>query len=242
MGILSWKSFYLVAAVQLGIARGDILIVDLSLPIGAEAASPPSQKRKVEVSHIHRKPGWWQASWISFSAHTATHVDSPLHVIRDAPKIGEIGLERTCGEAVVLDFTDKGPNSSITSEDLKRFDDKIRQGDIVLLRTDWSDKKWGDKEYWTDSPYLTADGAEWLCQKRPKAIGFDFFQEYSARLEDFKPGDFVVHKKLLGSGILFIENLTNLRKLRKQRVKIFALPLKIMVTEAAPARVIAVNE
>lgn len=217
-------------------------IVDLSLPVDVTTISPPSQARRVEISHVHRKPGWWQASWIALSAHTATHVDSPLHVIEGAPKIGEIQLDKVVGEAIILDLTDKGPRSPISSEDLRKFEGKIFPGDIVVLRTDWSDKKWGTDDYWNDSPYLTQDGAKWLLQKRPKAIAFDFFEEYSARLKDFKPQDFIVHKELLGSGIILIEGLVNLGMLTKERVKFFASPLKLMVTEAAPARVIAIEE
>ncbi|MEM3730799.1 MAG: cyclase family protein [Candidatus Bathyarchaeia archaeon] len=219
-----------------------VKIIDLSLPIDATTTSPPSQNKKVEVNYVHRTPGWWQASTVTLSSHTATHVDSPLHVIKEAPKIGEISLEKLCGDAVILDLTEKGPNSAITAENLKKFDRKIRRSDIVLLRTDWTDKKWGTSEYWYDSPYLTEDGAKYLITKQPKAIGFDFFEEYSARLKDFKPEDFVVHKIILGAGVIIIEHLTNLSKISKERIKLYVLPLKLMVTEAAPARAIAVEE
>lgn len=219
-----------------------IKIVDLSVPVDATTISPPSQARRVEIEYAHRKPGWWQASWISLSPHTGTHVDSPLHVIEGAPAIGKIGLDRVVGEAILIDLTDKGPNSPITSEDLKKYEKKILPGDIVLLRTDWSDKKWGTDEYWNDSPYLTADGAKWLANKKPKAVAFDFFEEYSARLKGFKPEDFVVHHELLGSGVIIIEHLTNLGKLTKGRVEFFAAPLKLMVTEASPARAFAIEK
>jgi kynurenine formamidase len=89
---------------------------------------------------------------------------------------------------------------------------------------------------------LSEDGAKWLVTRKPKAVGVDFFEEYSARLKDFKPDDFVVHKIILGAGIIIIEHLTNLNKVSKERVKLYILPLKLMISEAAPARAIAIEE
>lgn len=216
-------------------------IIDLSLPIDTKTTSPPSQAMKIEVSHSYRKPGWWQASRIGLSVHTGTHIDSPLHVIEGTPSVGEIRLERLVGEATVLDLTNKTSIVPVDRVDLEKFDEMIRPDDIIILRTDWTDTKWGTDEYWNKSPYLTEDGAKYLIQKKPKAVGFDFFEEYSARLKDFKPDDFLVHKIILGSGTPLIEGLTNLGEISKQRVNLFALPLKLMVAEAAPARVIAVE-
>jgi len=217
-------------------------VIDLSLPIDTATMSPPSQAKKVEISYSYRTPGWWQASLITLSSHTATHVDSPLHVVKGAPKIGEIGLEKLIGDAIILDLTHKEPNTAITSKDLEKFDKKVRPNDIIILRTDWTDKKWGTDEYWNESPYLSEDGAKWLVTRKPKAVGVDFFEEYSARLKDFKPDDFVVHKIILGAGIIIIEHLTNLNKVSKERVKLYVLPLKLMISEAAPARAIAIEE
>lgn len=207
-----------------------------------QTISPPSQAKKVSVKYAHRSPGWWQASAIDMSVHTATHVDSPLHVIKGSYAVGEISLEKLIGDAIILDLTNKGPNSAINSKDLMKYEEKIRVNDIIILRTDWTDKKWGTNEYWDQSPYLTEDGAKWLVAKFPKAVGFDFFEEYSARLKDFKPDDFIVHKIILSRGIVIIEHLTNLRELSRERIKLYVLPLKLMVTEAAPARVIAIEE
>lgn len=219
-----------------------VKIIDLSLPIDTQTISPPSQAKKVFVEYAYRSPGWWQASTITLSAHTATHVDSPLHVIKDSITVGQLSLEKLIGDAIILNLTNKKPNSPITSEDFIKYEEKIRFNDIIILRTDWTDKKWGTNEYWDNSPYLTEDGAKWLVAKCPKAIGFDFFEEYSARLKDFKPEDFVVHKMILKEGIAIIEHLTNLGKISRERVKLYVLPLKLMVTEAAPARAIAIEE
>ncbi|MFQ5998982.1 MAG: cyclase family protein [Candidatus Bathyarchaeia archaeon] len=217
-------------------------VIDLSVPIRNGTSTPPSQSRRVEVTPSFRHPGFWQASWLSVSAHTSAHVDSPLHVIEKSQTIGEIDVTSTIGDAVILDLTRKQANEPITARDLEPYASDINPGDIVILRTDWTDKKWGTDEYWNDSPHLAVDGAEWLVKKKPKAIGFDFFEEYSARLRDFKPDDFIVHKIILGNGIIIMEGFTNLSKVPRNRFKLFAAPIKILDAEAAPARFLAFED
>ena len=219
-------------------------IVDLSVPLYKDSQVPPSQKKKINIDTVHKEPGFWQASWLSISAHLGSHVDSPLHVVEDAPAIGNVSLDKIIGEAIVLDFTHKGENEEISAKDLEQYADDINEGDIVILRTDWGIKRFtaADYSYWHKSPVLTPEGARWLVERKPKAVAFDFFEEYGARLEDFKPDDFVVHKILLGAGIIIIEGMVNLDRLPKRVKKFFACPIKIMATEAAPARIFAIED
>ncbi len=219
-------------------------IIDLSVPIYGDSQIPPSQPVKISIETVHKEPGYWQASWLSISAHLASHVDSPLHVIENSPVIGDISLDKVIGEAVVLDFTDKGEDEEITDKDLEKYAGEIKEGDIVILRTDWGAKRFtaSDFSYWNKSPVLTAEGARWLVKRKPKAVAFDFFEEYNARLKDFKPDDFIVHKIILGAGIIIIEGMVNLDKLPKRVKNFFACPLKVMESEAAPARIFAVMD
>ena len=218
-------------------------IIDLSLEMRNRLDVPPSQARPITIEKVHRYPGHWQATWCSISAHTASHVDSPLHVVAGAKTIGEIPLEKVIGEAVILDLTHKGKaNIEITLEDVQKFDKEIKAGDIVILRTDWGKKAFGTADYYDKSPHLSPEAARWLADKNPRTICFDFFEEYNARSKDFKPDDFVVHKIILGKGIIIVEGLTNLDQLSRKRVKFFAAPLKIMDSEAAPTRIFAIED
>ena len=218
-------------------------IVDLSVPITSRTGSAPPQGRMTSIEK-YTKPGTehFQGSWLSTSAHVGSHVDSPLHVVKDAPAIGEIPLEWMMGEAVVLDLRPVEANQPIEVRHLAPHADKIRPGEIVVLRTDWSDRVWGGPEFWTESPYLTEDAAHWLAANKPKALAFDFFEEYIARFKDFTSDQFVVHLILLKQHrITLIENITNLGALHRDRVLLFAAPLKIMETEGGPARVFAID-
>lgn len=218
-------------------------IVDLSVPVTSGAASAPPQGRTTTIEK-YTKPGkeHFQGSWISTSAHIGSHVDSPLHVVKDGPAIGEIPLAGTMGEAVVLNLSPIDANQSIEPRHLEPHASRVRANDILILRTDWSDRKWGVVEFWTESPYLTEDSARWLAARKPKAIAFDFFEEYIGRFKDFTSDQMIVHLILLKQHrITLIENITNLGSLQKERVLFFAAPMKIMETEGAPARVFAIE-
>src|ERR1044071_7323606 len=170
--------------------------VDLSVTVDSSTMSPPSTNMRLEVTPHNRGPGFWQVSSVHQSLHTGAHIDSPLHVFQDGITTAEIALDQVMGEALVVDLTRGGA-------------DDVKRGDIVLLRTDWTDKMYGRwPDYFTQSPYCPPETAEWLVAKGAKNIGFDFFEEYCARLPDFSSEDFPMHRVILGAGIVIMEGLT----------------------------------
>src|SRR5439155_566173 len=109
----------------------------------------------------------------------------------------------------------------------------VKRGDIVLLRTDWTDTMYGRwPDYFTQSPYFPPESAQWLVDRGPKNIGFDFFEEYCARLPDFTSEDFPMHRVILGAGVVIMEGLTNLGALPRRRVEFAAPFYKIAGMEA----------
>ena len=213
-------------------------LIDLSVAVNSNTLSPPSTNLRVDITPHRRGPGFWQVSSVSQGLHTGAHIDSPLHVFKDGITTAEISLDQVIGEAVSIDLSFVGANHKITIDDLKRGGaDKVKKNDIVLLRTDWTDKMYGKwPDYFTQSPFFPPESAEWLVAKDPKSIGFDFFEEYCARLPDFTSEDFPMHRVILGAGIVIMEGITNLGALPRQRVPFYAPFYKIEGTEGAPAR------
>ena len=215
--------------------------VDLSVTVDSSTMSPPSTNMRLEVTPHNRGPGFWQVSSVHQSLHTGAHIDSPLHVFKNGITTAEISLDQVMGEALVVDLSWVGPNHPVTIDDLKKGGaGDVRRGDIVLLRTDWTDKMYGKwPDYFTQSPYFPPESAQWLVDQGPKNIGFDFFEEYCARLPDFGSEDFAMHRVILGAGVVIMEGLTNLSALPRRRVDFAAPFYKIAGTEGAPARFFA---
>jgi arylformamidase len=216
-------------------------LIDLSVAVNSNTMSPPSTNIRVEITPHRRGPGFWQVSSVNQGLHTGAHIDSPLHVFKDGITTAEISLDQVIGEAITIDLSFVDTNHKITIDDLKSGGaDQVKRNDIVLLRTNWTDKMYGKwPDYFTQSPFFPPESAEWLVAKGPKSIGFDFFEEYCARLPNFTSEDFPMHRVILGAGIVIMEGITNLGALPRQRVPFYAPFYKIEGTEGAPARFFA---
>lgn len=216
-------------------------IVDLSVPIGEDTLSPPSVGLQLKLTSYHRGPGFWQASKIEMLLHTGSHVDFSKHVQADGETAVDVPLERVFGEALVVDLSFAEANHEISVADMEQYAPEIKPGDIVLVRTDWTEKQWGNfPTYYMESPYCAPKAAQWLIDRGAKAVGFDCFSEYCARLPDFTSEDFIIHKVILENGSILMQQLTNFSLLpTDRRFPFFAPFVKIRDAEGSPARFFA---
>ncbi len=214
-------------------------IIDLTLPIKHGMGRFGFEVTFERITTFEKEG--WQTSMLRMPAHIATHIDAPLHFVKEGASIDRIPISSLVGRAVLVDLTNKASGESITSRDLEPFDNKVRKGDIALLRTDWTTKKWGHPDFYETSPYLTKDAAKWLVSKGVNGVGYDFSQEYVVRKEKWTLDEFVVHKEILSSGRYQIEYMVNLNKIRSERFTLVALPLPLIGPEGSPARVIAIE-
>ena len=217
-------------------------IVDLTVPIGEDTLSPPSVNLQLKLTSYHRGPGFWQASKVEMLLHTGSHVDFLRHVQEDGETAVDVELERVFGEALVVDLSHVEANHAISVEDLESKALNIQEGDIVLVRTDWTEKHWGNfPTYYMESPYCTPEAAQWMVDAGAKAIGFDCFSEYCARLPDFTSEDFIIHKVILEGGSILMQQMTNLSNVPvNKRFKFFAPFVKLRGAEGSPARFFAI--
>jgi arylformamidase len=216
-------------------------IVDLTVPIGEETLSPPSVNLQLTLTSYHRGPGFWQASKVEMLLHTGSHVDFLRHVQEDGETAVDVDLERVSGDALVVDLSFAGPNHQISVPDMEKHAQDVQSGDIVLVRTDWTEKHWGNfPTYYMDSPFCSPEAAQWLIDRGARAIGFDCFSEYCARLPDFTSEDFIIHKIILENGSILMQQMTNLSSLPTgKRFQFFAPFVKMTGAEGSPARFFA---
>jgi kynurenine formamidase len=212
-------------------------IVDLSVSIGENTLSPPSVNARLKLTSYHRGPGFWQASKIEMLLHTGSHVDFTKHVQEDGETAVDVSLERVFGDALVVNLSFAEANHEISVADMEAQAPELRPGDIVLVRTDWTEKYWGNfPTYYLESPYCSPEAAQWIIDRGAKAIGFDCFSEYCARLPDFTSEDFIIHKIILENGSILMQQLTNFSQLPTEGRFPF---IKIRGAEGSPARFFA---
>ncbi len=219
-------------------------IVDVSLALYDNMGTFPAPthvETELKDTGTHEEEGM-AVSKLKTSTHTGTHIDSPYHFVAEGRKLDEISPDRFIRPAVLLDFSHKEAKGGVTAAELEEKNVSIDEGDIVIIRTDWTDKMEGKSGFFMESPYLEPDAARWLVGKNISGFGLDAGNvENPDKMDTDKAAE--IHKILLGAGLIIIEGLTNLSQIPEGRHEIFALPLKLNDCEGAPARVmIRVNE
>ena len=80
----------------------------------------------------------------------------------------------------------------------------------MLVRTDWTEKHWGNfPTYYMESPYCAAEAAQWLVDRGARAIGFDCFSEYCAAFAGFHLGGIHHPPRLFWkTGVFLMQQMT----------------------------------
>jgi arylformamidase len=218
-------------------------IVDLSMAIENHFRWPVERHLRSD----HARGDLFQVTWLGWPVHGFTHMDSPRHFFADGRTTSDIPLEATVGEAAVVDLTPIAPNAAITPERLTAAAAHVQAGDIVVLKSCWEQQRSPrTPEFWTEAPYVSREAALWLLERAPRAVAFDFPQDYAIRLllqGEVRPlAEHITHDVLLRNGVILIEYLCNTTALAAPRTFLCCLPLKVPGADGAPARVIALEE
>ncbi len=173
---------------------------------------------------------------ISMPSHGGTHFDAPIHQVKGATAVDEVSIERCVGSAVMLDFSHKYGTESlpISLDEIEKYDDRVREGDIVVLNTGC----YAHPDEFKSFGHLSVEAAEWLVRKKIALLAVD---TPSVDLKVSADGKMPVHQIILGSDIPIIESLANLDKISEERFIFVGLPLKIKGGDGGPCRAIAIE-
>lgn len=176
---------------------------------------------------------------VTLGTHTGTHIDAPLHFLPKGKTIDRLPLDILIGEAVLLDFSDKGEKCCIQLQELKEKLQNVDDITRVVIKTNWSDK-WRQKCYYSDYPFLSEEACQWLIENGIKLLAMDTPSpdnpEYDAKSENDSPN----HQRLLSHEVIIVEYLTNLKEINQEKFYFIALPLKLFGCDGSPARAIGI--
>jgi arylformamidase len=187
-------------------------------------------------------------TYMTINMHGFTHADGPNHFLADGMDVAQVPLSRYYGDAVVVDLTHIGANTGVTADDLEKQGGDVRPGDIVLLRTDWTEKAdWESMDFWGRAPYTEASACEWLIDREVKLVGYDYPPDHCLRYQVTDPTvysntvreDYTTHHHFFPKNIAVIEYLTNLKSIPTPRFTFFALPIPFEGSDGSPVRAVA---
>ncbi|REB05653.1 cyclase family protein [Sporosarcina sp. BI001-red] len=167
--------------------------------------------------------GYVTETRLELDVHTGTHIDAPLHMVVEGDTFETLPLTNLVGQCKVIDVTTV--ESGVSKTDLEGFN--LQKNDFVLLKT----KNSFEKEFDFDFVFLAADGAEYLAQIGIRGIGIDALGV--ERSQEGHP----THKTLFANDIIIIEGL-RLKEVEQGDYFMVAAPLKLVGTDASPARVL----
>jgi arylformamidase len=163
----------------------------------------------------------------TLGAHSGTHVDAPMHFVKDGAPIDAVPLSALVGPARVIDIADSV--SAITAAELAKHD--LRGATRIFFRTRSARGGWmSSPTFHRDFSYIAADAARQLADGGVVLVGVDYISA-----EQFGAKRAESHIILLGKGIPIVEGI-RLDSIPAGDYDAIVLPLRVAGHEAAPAR------
>lgn len=200
--------------------------IDISVTIKPGMAHwPDNPAIKVDRMLDMNKGDVCNVSVLSFGSHTGTHMDAPLHFIKNGKGLDKMPLDATIGPARVIEIKDK---EAVKVEEIAT--QRIKAGERILFKTRNSTRSWKTDEFDKNFVYISKEAAAFLAKAKVMTVGIDYLSVGGF----FKDGK-ETHDALLGAGIWVIEGL-NLSKVKAGRYELNCLPIKVLNSDGAPAR------
>ena len=213
-------------------------VIDLTLTISDKIPTFPGSPQPNFIPWENVKEDGYNLELLFLSSHTGTHMDAPHHFLEKGAKIHEISLEKLVSEAVLIKSKKNG-GESITKTDIQKFEkkhEKIMDFSSVIFQTSWQ-RNLQKKYYFTKNPGLSVSAAKYLASKKISLVGID-----SPSIDVGTDSKFSVHQIFAKKGMLIVENLANLDKIKSSKFHLVVLPLKLKNATGSPVRAIAFVE
>lgn len=205
-------------------------IIDISLPLHSKLPFWPGSPGFKLVHSTRLEDGApSNNSKIESDVHAGTHIDAPLHFIRNGRSIDQLPLELLIGPAFLAHLPDV---DSITDKVLEEI--PLDRGTKRLLLRTKNSNLWKNSVQKFNSEYvaITPEAARWIVNHEIQVVGIDYL---SIQLYHDKTS--ATHEILLENNIIVVEGL-NLECVEQGVYEFICLPINIQGAEGAPARAI----
>ncbi len=198
--------------------------IDISAPLRAGMTVwPGDEPPRIERAQSFERGDPYNLTRLAISAHTGTHLDAPLHFLRDGRPMDALPAELMLGPARVV----LAPGEVIGAADVP---DDLEPGARVLFRTRNSERDLFAGTFYEDYVHLGRDAAEKLAAARAALVGID-----ALSVSGFREDPAETHRVLLGAGVWILEGI-RLAGVEPGEYELLCAPLRIEGADGAPAR------
>jgi len=209
-------------------------IVDLSHPITNDTkVYPGDPEPNITVATTKENEGYNLFN-VFLGSQSGSHVDAPYHFDSKGKTIDKMDLSYFMGKALIIDVSYKKSEEEISLDEVKKYEEKIKNSDIVLFRTDWYKKEKTDEFY--EHPFLSKEAGEYLLSLDIKTLGID-----TINLDNSGGTEFPIHDMYAENEGLIAENLAFFDKVDFEEPFVMFLPLRLIGCDGSPVIAVAVD-
>ena len=212
-------------------------IYDISIPVTKDLVVWPGDPEvTIRQMSSMAEGDPYNVSQIRMSVHTGTHIDAPLHFLKDGKRIGEIPLDKLIGKVLVMELEeDVDVISSAVLASHPQID-ALKTIPKVLFKTRNSRlwQEWGTS-FNPEYVALDSSGAKFLSELDLDLIGVDCLSVAAFHDET------VPHRVLLERETVLLEGI-NLAEVPAGTYTLYCLPVNLAECEGAPARAVLIAD
>lgn len=207
-------------------------VIDISMPVyPGMPCFPGDPTVALQRTHSIDRGDAYNVSFVSLGTHTGTHVDPPVHFLRDGVGIDRVDVSVLNGPCVVHAVPD---GVRLVGADALR--DVPSGTSRLLLKTSNSARWVAEDRFFPDYVALSPDGARELLRQGVRLVGID-----ALSIENDATGTYPVHHALLGAGTIILEGL-RLSDVPPGPYRLSCLPLRLKDGDGGPARAVLATE
>jgi arylformamidase len=144
--------------------------IDISVPIKSGMVHwPDNPEVKVGKMLDMERGDVCNVSTLSLGSHTGTHMDAPLHFIRNGRSLDRMPFDATIGPCRVIEIKHR---EAVTAEEIAG--QRIKAGERILFKTRNSKSAWKTDKFDEDFVYISKEAAALLAKARVMTVGIDY--------------------------------------------------------------------
>ncbi len=208
-------------------------IYDITLTVSNELPVWPGDAPIALVRNKDMRQGeLYTLSQLTSTVHVGTHLDAPMHFLRDGYGVDQIDLNKLIGPCFVVNLLDV---DSIDAQSLERANIPAHVTRLLCRTRNSGYWAQADRVFHTDFVSIDPSGAEWIVQHGIQLVGVDYLSVGSY------DNGIPTHEILLSHGIVPVEGL-DLSRIEPGEYQLICLPLKLKDCDGAPARAVLIRD